>query len=184
MSSAGHCMIFAKSESQIIGFPSKAIVLMQMRFDGKLGFAGGIIEVEDESVEAGIGREMLEEMGIDPAVYPLSKGDHVSSQPFHCETLPQVKALHFYALEVTEAQIAEIENNARNAIHYGEEVLGWVRVPLYTMTDGYNGFPAFLDNNFVGNARDQLLEALIKTGIMTKEEIDSAVKVAKFSKNQ
>jgi hypothetical protein len=48
-------------------------------------------------------------------------------------------------------------------------------VPLYTMEDDYSGFPAFLENNFVGNAREQLLEALIKTDIMTRDEVNVAL---------
>ncbi|XP_059485348.1 U8 snoRNA-decapping enzyme-like [Neocloeon triangulifer] len=177
--SAGHCMVFAKSESKTVGFDTKAIVLMQMRFDGKLGFTGGIIEEDDGSIEIGIGREMQEEMGVDPGEHPLTKENHVSSQPFDCKSLPHIKTLHFYALQVSEEAISRIEENARKAIHYGEEVLGWIRVPLYTMEDGYNGFPAFLDNNFVGNAREQLIDALIKTGIMSKEETELALKASK-----
>jgi len=188
---------------------------MQMRFDGKLGFTGGIIELDDESIEIGISREMQEEMGIDPKLHPLSKENFIMSQPFDCASLPDIKTLYFYALRVEEDQILNIENNARHAIHYGEEVqkqkshatylknslwytflscfyndifsiyqvLGWIRVPLYTMEDGYNGFPAFLDNNFVGNAREQLLEALIKTGVMTKDETSLALMASKSTKS-
>jgi hypothetical protein len=43
------------------------------------------------------------------------------------------------------------------------------------MEDDYSGFPAFLENNFVGNAREQLLEALIKTDIMTRDEVNVAL---------
>ncbi|ELW48273.1 Serine/threonine-protein kinase Nek11 [Tupaia chinensis] len=39
-------------------------------------------------------------------------------------------------------------------------VLGLVRVPLYTLRDGVGGLPAFLENSFIGAAREQLLEAL------------------------
>lgn len=164
-----------------------------MRFDGKLGFTGGIIEVDDESPEIGVGREMLEEMGVDPKRFPLSKDNLIMTQSFNCDTLPQVKTLYFYALEVKEEEILEIEKNARQAVHFGEEVmpfilrhfffnvfhfqqvLGWIRVPLYTMEDDYSGFPAFLENNFVGNAREQLLEALIKNEIMTRDEVNVAL---------
>jgi U8 snoRNA-decapping enzyme len=62
------------------------------------------------------------------------------------------------------------------------QVLGWVRVPLYTMQDGYKGLPAFLDHNFCGNSRDQLLIALEKTGILTPEEIQAALE-AREGKN-
>lgn len=39
-------------------------------------------------------------------------------------------------------------------------MLGLVRVPLYTLRDGVGGLPAFLENSFIGAAREQLLEAL------------------------
>lgn len=35
-----------------------------------------------------------------------------------------------------------------------------MRVPLYIMRDGEGGLPAFLENAFIGAAREQLLEAL------------------------
>jgi U8 snoRNA-decapping enzyme len=167
---------------------------MQMRFDGKLGFTGGIVE-NGETAEFGVGREMQEELGVDPKRFPLSKDHLIMTQPFSCATLPEVKTLYFYALEVQEEEIMEIEKNARHAVHFGEEVshfikqfkidfflnlcfkqvLGWIRVPLYTMKDSYSGFPAFLENNFVGNARQQLIEALIKIGVMSRDEIDAAM---------
>lgn len=40
------------------------------------------------------------------------------------------------------------------------QVLGLVRVPLYTLRDGVGGLPAFLENSFIGAAREVLLEAL------------------------
>lgn len=95
---------------------------MQLRFDGKIGFTGGIVEVDDETVEIGVGREMQEEMGIDPKMFPLSKDHLVLAQPFSCATLPQINTLYFYALEVKEQEIIEIEQNARKAVHFGEEV--------------------------------------------------------------
>lgn len=39
-------------------------------------------------------------------------------------------------------------------------MLGLVRVPLYILRDGVGGLPAFLENSFIGAAREQLLEAL------------------------
>lgn len=35
-----------------------------------------------------------------------------------------------------------------------------MRVPLYILRDGGGGLPAFLENSFIGAAREQLLEAL------------------------
>lgn len=46
------------------------------------------------------------------------------------------------------------------------QVLGLVRVPLYTLQDGVGGLPAFLKNTFIGIAREQLLEALQDLGLL------------------
>lgn len=54
------------------------------------------------------------------------------------------------------------------------QVLGTVRVPLYTMGDGFRGFPTFLTNSFIGNARLQLLYSLKHLNILTDEEIKMA----------
>ena len=35
-----------------------------------------------------------------------------------------------------------------------------MRVPLYILRDGVGGLPTFLENSFIGAAREQLLEAL------------------------
>jgi hypothetical protein len=43
------------------------------------------------------------------------------------------------------------------------------------MEDGVRGFPAFLANQFIGNARHQLLMGLQRLGLLSKEEIDAAV---------
>lgn len=45
-------------------------------------------------------------------------------------------------------------------------MLGLVRVPLYTLRDGVGGLPAFLENTFIGNAREQLLEAIQNLGLL------------------
>lgn len=46
------------------------------------------------------------------------------------------------------------------------QVLGLVRVPLYTLQDGVGGLPAFLENTFIGTAQEQLLEALQDLGLL------------------
>ncbi len=48
--------------------------------------------------------------------------------------------------------------------------MGNFRVPLHTMA-GDRGFPAFLRNNFIGSAKEQLLRGLIANKIFTHEYI-------------
>lgn len=51
-------------------------------------------------------------------------------------------------------------------VSFLSQVLGLVRVPLYTLRDGVGGLPAFLENTFIGNAREQLLEAAQNLGLL------------------
>lgn len=53
--------------------------------------------------------------------------------------------------------------------------MGVVRVPLFTMGDGLRGFPAFLGNQFAGNARSELLYGLEKAQLLSNEELKEAV---------
>lgn len=56
-----------------------------------------------------------------------------------------------------------------SSLSFLSKVLGLVRVPLYTLRDGVGGLPAFLENSFIGVAREQLLEALQDLGILAPE---------------
>lgn len=58
-------------------------------------------------------------------------------------------------------------------------MLGLVRVPLYILRDGVGGLPTFLENSFIGVAREQLLEALqdlelLDPGIMANLKIPAS----------
>uniref|UniRef100_A0A8C0Z3C6 U8 snoRNA-decapping enzyme n=1 Tax=Canis lupus familiaris TaxID=9615 RepID=A0A8C0Z3C6_CANLF len=130
---------------------------MQMRFDGRLGFPGGLVNLQDGSLEAGLRRELSEELGEAAAHVPLERADYRSS---HAGPGPRVVA-HFYAKQLTLEQLLAVEKGAPRAKDHGLEVLGLVRVPLYTLRDGVGGLPAFLENSFIGAAKEQLLEAAL-----------------------
>lgn len=167
---ACHCMIFARNLEKIFNiYSTRASVLMQMRFDGYLGFPGGLVDPDEDHVLA-LNREMYEEMNLDLKKHSVTQENHVVSHFSKSKKL----CLHFYALEVTLKELHEIEKNCITAKDYGHEVLGTVRVPLYTMGDGFRGFPTFLTNAFIGNARLQLLYALKHFNILTDEEIRTA----------
>ncbi|XP_054287088.1 U8 snoRNA-decapping enzyme isoform X2 [Macrosteles quadrilineatus] len=169
---ASHCMIFARNDKKTFGvYNPRAAILMQMRFDGNLGFPGGLVDDGEQPVEA-LNRELSEEMNLDVKKHHVSESDYVVSHWSIAKRL----CLHFYALEVSLDEILEIEKTALLAKDYGSEVLGTVRVPLYTMGDGYRGFPTFLSNAFIGNSRLQLLQALRHLNILTDQEIQLAQK--------
>lgn len=54
--------------------------------------------------------------------------------------------------------------------------MGNVRVPLYTMDYSDNGgLPTFLNNSFVGTAKEDLLLALYHTHLLTEKEITEVI---------
>uniref|UniRef100_A0A1B6M9X2 U8 snoRNA-decapping enzyme n=2 Tax=Graphocephala atropunctata TaxID=36148 RepID=A0A1B6M9X2_9HEMI len=169
-SQASHCMIFARNDKKTFGvYNPRAAILMQMRFDGNLGFPGGLVDAGEDSVEA-VNRELSEEMNLDTSKHSVSESSYVVTH----WSISKRLCLHFYALEVSLPELYEIEKRALLAKDYGSEVLGTVRVPLYTMGDGYRGFPTFLSNAFIGNSRLQLLHCLRQLQILTPDEIQLA----------
>ncbi|KAK7867726.1 hypothetical protein R5R35_002235 [Gryllus longicercus] len=168
---AGHCMIYSKQNEKMFGlYDTRAAVLMQMRFDGYIGFPGGLID-DGENTVSGVNRELVEEINFDLEKFTIKEEHHVISHVN--EKLKLI--LHFFAIEVPLQDFEEMEKKSLSAHDYGNEVMGIVRIPLYTMGDGFRGFPAFLTNAFAGNSREQLLQSLIQRQIMTKEEIERAL---------
>ncbi|XP_059188479.1 U8 snoRNA-decapping enzyme [Centropristis striata] len=167
---ACHMMLYCDTETQLFGrLPIRHIILMQMRFDGLLGFPGGFVNPSKETLEAGLSRELLEELGV---ALPVVVEDHVDS----CHA-PASSSLitHFYVKKMEEEQIREVERAAAcTATDHGQEVLGMVRVPLYTMKGG-GGLASFLSHSFIGNARSQLVDALLRLHLVAPEELHKAL---------
>ncbi|KAJ8312862.1 hypothetical protein KUTeg_010235 [Tegillarca granosa] len=115
---AAHAMIFAHDD-QILWelYKAKAAVLMQMRFDGVLGFPGGLVE-DDETPLQGINRELEEEINLDLDKYSLCDDDHVV---VFCNDQKKL-ILHFYAKEVSLEDFKSIEMAVLSAPDYGNEV--------------------------------------------------------------
>ncbi|XP_070695909.1 U8 snoRNA-decapping enzyme [Pempheris klunzingeri] len=171
---ACHVMLYCDTKTQLFGrFPIRHIILMQMRFDGLLGFPGGLVNPSKETLEAGLGREVLEELGV---AVPVSVEDHVESRlvPPSSPYSPGL-ITHFYVKKMEEEQIREVERAAVcTATDHGQEVLGMVRVPLYTMRAG-GGLAPFLSHSFIGNARSQLVDSLLRLNMVAPEELHKAL---------
>ncbi|XP_074133016.1 U8 snoRNA-decapping enzyme [Sminthopsis crassicaudata] len=170
---ACHALLYAPDPGRLFGrIPLRYAVLMQMRFDGRLGFPGGFVDAQDGSLEAGLNRELLEELGEGAAAFNLGPEDYRSS---HATATPPPRVVaHFYVKQLTLDQVQALEAGAPRAKDHGQEVLGLVRVPLYTLRDGVGGLPAFLENSFIGAARDQLLEALQGLGLLETRQLPPA----------
>ncbi|XP_036388195.1 U8 snoRNA-decapping enzyme [Megalops cyprinoides] len=166
---ACHIMLYADTNAKLFGkIPIKHIVLMQMRFDGLLGFPGGLVNPSEESLESGLSRELWEEIG---AAIPVSPEDHLSS--CFAPSTPHL-ITHFYTKKMKEGELREVEKAAvMTATDHGLEVMGMVRVPLYFLKNG-GGFPAFLSHSFISNSRSQLLSALGVLGLVSQDDLRAA----------
>lgn len=91
---------------------------MQMRFDGRLGFPGGFVSVQDGGLEAGLNRELTEELGEAAADFRVERADYRSS---HAGPGARIVA-HFYAKRLTLEQLVAVEMGAPRAKDHGLEV--------------------------------------------------------------
>ncbi|KAF7240214.1 U8 snoRNA-decapping enzyme [Varanus komodoensis] len=174
---ACHVLLYAPCPGRLFGkIPLRFAVLMQMRFDGRLGFPGGFVDPQDQSLEEGLKRELHEELGPGAAILHVTENDYLNS----CASeKPQRVVAHFYAKQLSLEELRTVEDRATQAKDHGLEVMGLLRVPLYTLRDGVGGLPAFLSNTFIGNAREQLVHALDTLHLVAGEQLQKAVYMAK-----
>ncbi|XP_077139766.1 U8 snoRNA-decapping enzyme isoform X1 [Ranitomeya variabilis] len=170
---ACHVMLYAPTAAKLFDrIPIRYAVLMMMRFDGRLGFPGGFVDSQDVSLEEGLNRELQEELGSIFDTLKVTDKDYRSAQ---ARELPQKGVTHFFTKELTLEEIEAIEREGVCAKDHGLEVMGLVRVPLYTLRDGFGGLPAFLSNNFIGNSKSQLLYGLRSLRLLREDLIQDAV---------
>ncbi|GIY90211.1 u8 snoRNA-decapping enzyme [Caerostris darwini] len=170
---AAHCCIYSSCSTSVFdNYKSSALISMQMRFDGQLGFHGGLIH--ESNIPNGLNRELKEEINLDEKFFVTEK-DYLFT---HVQTSNKL-CLHFYAKEVTLKDFEAIERGIFEASDFGKETMGIFRVPMFTMNDGYGGLPAFLNNCFVGYAKNQFLNFLLFSKLMSLEEIKVAIESSK-----
>ena len=150
---------------------------MHWRFDGKLGYPGGIIDPGETIIE-GVEREILEETNLKMKLTP---DDFVASMEQEYKAIRHGKEyekikLYFFAKEIDEKSFLKFEDESRQAKHFGIEILGHIRAPLYRLRQT-EGLPRFLTNSFAGTAKAQLLLAICKNNLLAIDEIISAYKV-------
>ncbi|NP_001084713.1 U8 snoRNA-decapping enzyme [Xenopus laevis] len=173
---ACHALLHAPSQAKLFDrVPIRRVLLMMMRFDGRLGFPGGFVDTRDISLEEGLKRELEEELGPALATVEVTEDDYRSSQ---VREHPQKCVTHFYIKELKLEEIERIEAEAVNAKDHGLEVMGLIRVPLYTLRDRVGGLPAFLCNNFIGNSKSQLLYALRSLKLLREDQIQEVLKAS------
>ncbi|KAI1302399.1 U8 snoRNA-decapping enzyme [Halotydeus destructor] len=161
---AAHCMYYCRSTWK--GHACR-YVLMQWRSDGLLGFTGGLVDVDDvddvQHLVDAVNREAGEEVNFTDSV--VGANDYVFSHvTAQSRRKPGKCVSHFFAKEISEKAFNDIENQYTKAMHFKEEVLGLIRIPV--LDDANNVryeklMGNFLSNKFAGNAREQLLSALV-----------------------
>ncbi|XP_053552121.1 U8 snoRNA-decapping enzyme [Bombina bombina] len=170
---ACHVLLYAPTPAKLFGrVPVRHVLLMMMRFDGRLGFPGGFVDPKDTNLEDGLNRELQEELGSMFNTLKVTEQDYRSAQ---VREFPQKAVTHFYIKELILEDIERIEAEAVHAKDHGTEVMGLVRVPLFTLRDGSGGLPAFLSNNFIGNSKSQLLYALRTLRLLREDQIQDAM---------
>ncbi|CAF0728516.1 unnamed protein product [Brachionus calyciflorus] len=162
---AAHAFIWSKNDQSLWELSSKASIMMQMRFDGFIGFPGGLIDSTDASVVDGLNRELREEINLNEKYYITNENYFFSSVNHQRKII-----LHFYVKEVTQTELIGIEKAALDSHDYGTEVMGIIRPPLYDIKPG-RGFNIFLQNQFVGNSLLQLLKTMSLLDILDNQTI-------------
>lgn len=153
------------------------LVLMQVRFDGKLGFFGGHVE-EDESMEDTLARELREELNLNGASAETGF-EYLCSH----EIASTKMRAHFFAKEVTKEEFYEIEGKAREAQHYGSEVLGTFRAPVYVQDDADEeeeglkgtGLPNFLRGNMHQGVMEELVWLIASKELVPRKQLATSL---------
>ncbi|GAB1599336.1 uncharacterized protein LOC115218301 [Argonauta hians] len=171
---AVHCMIYCRTNKLFLEQRLRASIMMQFRFDGSMGFPGGIVD-PNETIVMALNRELQEEMSFNVDEYGIKASDHLVSHMNKEKKL----VLHFFTKLVTEEDFNKIQTTAFTAKFHETEVLGIINPPLFTMSNGISGLPNFLNNVFAGNAQQQFLYALESCELLTKTEINEALMLSR-----
>lgn len=128
------------------------LVLMQLRWDGKNGFAGGIVE-KGEDLKVALKREAEEE-------FNLILDDEMFDKVKPLATYANSKNnIHSFIIEVDYETIKQIQENASKSKHFLAEVQGCYLPQLAHYKNG-KGIKELLKNNFSGTAKQELIELL------------------------
>ena len=113
---ASHCMLYSTPNSNGISF-----ALLQLRFDGLIGFGGGEVDYQEVTVDHiidAVNRELFEEINY--------QFDGVTQDDWICSHLDHNSPyiLHFFAKQLTFDQILCLYKTHMNAEHFPSESLG------------------------------------------------------------
>lgn len=129
------------------------LVLMLQRWDGKIGFIGGNVDIGEDLTEAAV-REFSEESG-----YALSS-DQIKKLDFVCSHETQDLVTHLMAMKVTEYVLKDIIINSHKAKHFMSE--GTLFTTQMINYPHMKSFDNFMQNNLAITVKEQISEAIIK----------------------
>lgn len=128
------------------------LLLMQLRGDGKLGFAGGKVE-KGESLITALKREADEEYALDIDETMLKKIKPLSTYA------TKNSNIHSFMIELDYDTIKLFQQNASKSKHFLAEVQGYNLPPIVDYANG-KGIKEYLKNNFSGTAKQEILDLL------------------------
>ena len=172
-----HCMLWFRTSPPQMSHISYAF--LQLRFDGLLGFPGGVVD-EDitglESIIDSLQREMREEINYSD---PIGVDHYFHT--FYNKTRGFVS--HFFSKEITLSEAEKLEMTHMKARDFPHESLGLLRVPIGSSLDRLGSYQFrrfhknFMRQKFSGNVRKQIIEVCEKFGLMSEADL-------KFTKSQ
>lgn len=118
------------------------LVLIQARWDGKLGFCGGHVDTEDKSLKEAVLREMYEEINFDANMDNLVPFKTFANEKVH---------IHSFLYEVDEKKIKKIYRNSQDADHFGAENCGSIIMQIHEKS-----IPALMKGCWSGTAKEEL----------------------------
>lgn len=94
-----------------------------MRFDGKVGFPGGLVD-PGEDIITGLNRELVEEINLDLKKHAIESGDFLFCHYIANESDKAISSRIrvFFSKEVTKSDYEEIERRSLVAKEFGYEV--------------------------------------------------------------
>ena len=163
---SAHAFLYSDSTACLFGYVNmRYAIMLQHRFDGMLGFPGGLV-TPGEDITDGLNRELQEEIGLEPA-------DFLSDSNYFKTWVSSSHVSHIYIKKYSEMRLKKMEENALHSQDWGGENLGIMRVPVHYLKSSSRELPfvRFLQHNFVANAKEQLIECLVSCNIFKKDEM-------------
>lgn len=150
------------------------LVLMQLRGDGKIGFAGGKVE-KGESLITALKRESYEEYALDIDEEMLMKIKPLSTYA------NEKSNIHSFMIELDYDTIKLFQENASKSKHFLAEVQGYNLPQIVDYCNG-KGIKEYLKNNFSGTAKQELLDLLEQEQLVSKELLQEILQESSLDK--